>query len=134
MLQPLPVNTAPLADNSVPEDEDFWDSDNNENPYGAEEPIAGDTVAENPIILTEIWNYLDQQLDEVLELGNMSARTNSMQPFSVYRLLEASKQIILKTCPEYYVLPEFFDLAVEVFTSTLIRRNFCVNLIAIMSH
>jgi len=125
MLPPLAVNKTPFADKSDEDDEDFWDP-TAPTPYGADVPADENegTTAVSPIIVSEIWNYLDQQLDEVLGLGNPGAPPASMQEIPVFKILDGSKQIMLKTCPPYYVKPEFLDLAVDTFTAVLLKRNY----------
>jgi hypothetical protein len=69
---------------------------------------------QNPTMNSEIWNFLTLKAQEILSL---SKPVTSNPPTPTFRLLELTKKIMQKACPESYVNPGHFDMALGTFIS-----------------
>lgn len=113
----------------VPEDEDYHLL----NPNGTNTTGAQNRSEASISIVEGLLEFMDLKLDILLGLDKFKdvssdARTvpvqSAAQPYSslnvtyanpVYEYLEISKRITQKTCPAFYVQPEFLNLAVATF-------------------
>jgi len=86
-----------------------------ENTPVVDDPATAAGMDLDPDLASMIFNYLTEEAQTMLNITTKSEKSDP--PSLTFKLLDLTKQIMQKACPESYVNKAHFDLALGTFTA-----------------